>query len=123
MTRRYGLTRGDRWVLSAALLALAAAWAALGGDEGGMALVTQEGRVVARLDLERPTRLTVDGPLGQTVLEVAEGRVRFLSSPCRGQLCVHAGWLSQGGAFAACLPNGVAVRIAARSERYDAINF
>jgi len=123
VTRRYGLTRGDRWVLSAALLALAAAWAALGGDEGGMALVTQEGRVVARLDLERPTRLTVDGPLGQTVLEVAEGRVRFLSSPCRGQLCVHAGWLSQGGAFVACLPNGVAVRIAARSERYDAINF
>ncbi len=123
MSRWRGLTPGDRGVLLAALVSVVVAWAALGSGEGGMALVTQGERVVARLDLSQPARISVAGPLGETVVEVAEGRVRFLSSPCTGQLCVHAGWLSQGGAFAACLPNEVSLRVVAQNERYDTINF
>ena len=39
------------------------------------------------------------------------GRVRFATSSCLDQTCVHTGWLSRAGDIAVCLPNGVIVKI------------
>ncbi len=114
----------DLWVSLLALALVVASWVSLGdAGEGGAVWVRQDGTLVARLDLDRPTRLPVTGPLGTTWVEVAQGQVRFLSSPCSGQQCVLSGWLRDGGAFAACLPNGVSLRVVAREPRYDSINF
>lgn len=39
--------------------------------------------------------------------------IRFLSSDCADQICVHAGNLGTQGQFAACLPNEVVMKIVA----------
>ena len=67
--------------------------------------------------------LHVQGPLGNSVIEVSKGRARFLSSPCAGQVCVHSGWLQATGDMAACLPNRISLQIAGARPRFDAINF
>ena len=51
--------------------------------------------------------ITVSGPLGETILEIQDGAVRFVDSPCRDRICVAAGELAATGQWAACLPNRV----------------
>lgn len=68
-------------------------------------------------------RVHVVGFIGASEIELASGRVRFVDAPCRNRVCIAAGWLSTGGDFAACAPNGVSILLRADDERYDAINY
>jgi hypothetical protein len=45
------------------------------------------------------------------VFEVKNGAIAFISSDCPDKICVHTGFIKHGGQFAACLPNGVVLRI------------
>lgn len=74
-------------------------------------------------DLSRDRTLNVGGPLGDSVIEISQDRARFASSPCRGQVCVHAGWLQAAGDIAACLPNRISLSLHGQHPRFDAINF
>lgn len=81
---------------------------------------------IESLDLGENQAFTVDGPLGESELEISNGRVRFISSPCRNQVCVHQGWASHSGELLACLPNRIALVLegqAANSADIDAVNF
>jgi hypothetical protein len=55
--------------------------------------------------------IAVPGPLGDTVVEVREGKVRVLASPCDNQTCVAARAIRSHGQWIACLPNKVLVSI------------
>jgi hypothetical protein len=65
--------------------------------------------------LDGSVRLNVAGPLGDTVVEIREGAVRVVSSPCPEQTCVRAGPVSVPGQWIACLPNRVFVTVEGRS--------
>ncbi len=67
--------------------------------------------------------IEIEGSRGKSMLEVSDGAIRFVDSPCRTKRCVHAGWLKLSGEFAACLPNQVSILIAGDKRRFDAINF
>ena len=56
-------------------------------------------------------RVSVAGPIGETLVEISDGRVAIVSSPCNGQTCVAAGELRKNGQWAACLPNRVFILI------------
>lgn len=47
------------------------------------------------------------------VLQVTDGKIRFYTSTCKDKICIRAGFLSQPGESAACLPNKVAVKLVA----------
>jgi hypothetical protein len=55
--------------------------------------------------------LTIEGPLGETVIRIEEESVRVLSSPCKQKTCIAAGRISRAGSWIACLPNRVFIRI------------
>ena len=74
-----------------------------------------------RVDLARAQQVTVPGLAGDSVLEVADGRIRFRHSPCRNRVCIAAGWLAAAGEFAACAPNGVSVLVHGGGDAFDAI--
>jgi len=61
------------------------------------------------LDAQRT--VTVDGPIGVTVVRIGSGGARIMDSPCPDKLCVHMGSVSRPGQWAACMPNRVFVRI------------
>ena len=65
----------------------------------------------------------VAGRIGESTIEIRQGRARFLDSPCPGKVCVHSGWLSQAGQLAACLPNRISIQLLGNRPRFDAINF
>ncbi|MDR2392544.1 MAG: NusG domain II-containing protein [Treponema sp.] len=61
--------------------------------------------------------VTVPGPLGDTVVQLEDGRARILSSPCTNQTCVAAGVIQGHGQWIACLPNQVLVSIEKIEEK------
>lgn len=113
--RRIG--RADAVIVAGVLALAALLWilSRMGTATGASAIVTtpEKQETVA---LSRNTRWSVGGKDGiEVTLEVNDGRIRFVQSGCPDQICVQSGWLSQAGQTAACLPAGVAVRVAGDS--------
>ena len=69
--------------------------------------------MVVQIDTQAPVQyplnqnrlLELDGRKGKSIIEVSQGKVRFIHSTCRNQFCVFHGWLSAPGDTTACLPN------------------
>jgi hypothetical protein len=73
--------------------------------------------------LDGEATLRVPGPLGETVVEIKDGAVQVISSPCPEKICVKTGRISKPGQWIACLPNRVFISIRGRrSEQPDAVS-
>lgn len=81
------------------------------------------GEWVQSTPLDGHRELRIEGALGESVLAVRPGGIRFIASACTQKYCVHSGWQTRGGEFAACVPNQVSVHVEGGRERFDAINF
>lgn len=125
MRRWTALLRPGDWLLMLTGAALVGAsipifW------QGGLAdraIIRQEGRVFAEVDLKNRRQLSVAGPLGTTVIAVEPGRARVVSDPGPRQYCVRQGWLMRPGEIAICAPNRVSLQIAGRTRIYDSISY
>ncbi|MFO8155997.1 MAG: NusG domain II-containing protein [Pseudomonadota bacterium] len=118
-----GVRGGDLVILLATVALVAGLFALRPGGAGERAEVRVADAVVARLDLDRAGTHVVDGPLGPARLEIADGAIRFMASPCRAQRCVHSGWQRHAGQLAACVPNRMVVRVLGDDRRHDALAF
>lgn len=63
---------------------------------------------------------TFRGLIGDTVVEIADGAARVVSSPCPNKTCIQQGSISRPGQWIACLPNGVIVYIEGAGEERSA---
>jgi hypothetical protein len=118
------LRPADFLVLAVAAAIVGASYGAFWSErvEGDEAVVSVGHGEVARISLREDGRFPVSGIVGESVLQVKDGQVRFVESPCPGRFCIHAGWISRTGQVAACLPNGVVVEIQGGAREFDAIN-
>ncbi len=98
-------------LLLAVLTVVGASIFAYGGNARAneVSVENDEGTFLYPLDQDRLVR--VSGPLGETVVEIEDGRVHVHESPCRDKICIAAGWLDTTGQWTACLPNRVFVRV------------
>ncbi len=121
---RLHLKPGDLLVLVLAGLATAGlflnAWSKPQGD---MLVVRSQGEVRVRASLEQNADYSVRGILGQSRIEVRQGRVRVVSDPGPRQICVKQGWVSRAGEAALCLANQVSVEIGSAARPFDSINY
>ncbi len=118
------MTRAD-------LLAIALCAAAIGGafaltwssQAAGWVEIRAGNALVGRYPLDEDRDIAVHGRLGDSQLRIESGRVRFVASPCPNKVCLHAGWLEHSGDTAACVPNGVSIRlVGTRAAAVDAIS-
>ena len=124
--RQSGLfTRADIVVICCALMILPLLYLQFwgNGSQGETARIQVAGHKPLLISLQHPQRYTIKGPLGDSIIEVNDGRIRFVSSPCRNKMCVHSGWLQHDADFAACLPNLISITVSGRNPRFDSINF
>ena len=119
------MTRADRILILLVLCAMPFVYYNLWfGDEPANYLLIRSNGHVPVIETLRPDRmLQITGPLGDSNVEISNGRTRFVSSPCIRQVCVHNGWLSNAGGFSACLPNRISLTLVGQHPRFDAINF
>jgi len=109
-------------VTTALVAASYLSWGFVGSGASMLQINTAAGALTP-VALDQVRSLRLDGPLGTTVVEVAESRARIAESPCPDQRCVLRGWLDAGGASAVCLPNRVSITLSGAPEGYDAITF
>ncbi len=124
---RFGfkMTAGDNLLLVMALLLVVASYNAFWGSSlyGNQAALFVSGKHKASIDLYENRIFKIRGKLGESELQVEDGKIRFLTSPCDGKQCIYQGWISQSGEIAACVPNGISVRILGPDPRFDTMNF
>lgn len=67
-----------------------------------------------RVNLQQAQKIHVQGRLGESVIEIADSKIRFVESVCQRKHCIYAGWLTAGGDFVACLPNQVSIAVSGK---------
>ncbi len=85
--------------------------------------IRQGNQVIGSYDLNQTRELHIHGPIGDSTISIADGKVRFKHSPCTNQYCVHQGWLSRAGQVAICLPNQISLQLIGENKPYDSLNY
>ena len=66
----------------------------------------------------------IPGALGNLTVEIADDGVRVLDAPCREKICIQTGAVSSSGAWIACMPSRVLIRVTGEaSDEADATSF
>jgi hypothetical protein len=68
------------------------------------------------------TLIEVEGLVGISAAEIADGSIKMISSPCANQTCVAAGSISRTGQWIACLPNQVFIHVEGKDNSDDVID-
>lgn len=66
--------------------------------------------------IEERSVIDIPGFLGNTTIELKDGRARVVSSPCANKTCVSCGAIYSNGQWIACLPNGIFIRVEAAGK-------
>ncbi|MDH4456455.1 MAG: NusG domain II-containing protein [Candidatus Methylopumilus sp.] len=118
------LLLGDVLVIIFALLFVAYLFKSLWHNEQAAKLQIRLGdKIYATYSLDQNRDINIQGPIGVTRIEIANGKARFASSPCPNQYCVHQGWLNHKGHAAICLPNQVSMELLGGKKPFDSLNY
>ncbi len=71
--------------------------------------------------LNQARLIKIQGHIGPSLIEIKQGKARFIHSACRNKFCVFHGWLSVSGDTSACLPNRISITLKGTRNQYDAI--
>jgi hypothetical protein len=80
-------------------------------------------KIIGTYDLNQTKELHIKGKIGESIITIEQGKVRFKQSPCPNQYCVHQGWLSLAGQVAICLPNQISLQLMGAESTYDSLNY
>ena len=69
-------------------------------------------------EIDKPVTYKIDDKFTNYIV-AEKGRIRFSSSNCPDEVCVHKGWISRSGQTIVCLPNGVIIKIIGQSKNND----
>ncbi len=116
------LTWADRLVLSLVIgIGVALFFVPRAGDGAGLAVIEGADGFETSVPLADDREFEVPGPLGVTVVQVEDGAVRIVSSPCPRQTCVTMGRAERPGDVVVCVPNRVVVSVVGGGpQRVDA---
>lgn len=90
--------------------------------EGSRVVIYSDGQEFANVSLRQNRTLEVPGPLGVSIVEVRNGYIQMVKSPCPHQLCVRMGAIFRAGSMIVCVPNRVFIQIPSDdSNHLDAI--
>lgn len=87
-------------------------------EEGVKAEIYYYSQLIEKVDLEKDKGKEILIPQNENVIIGVddEGRIAFISSDCPDKLCVKTGKLHLVGQYAACLPNGIIVKIVQKGD-------
>lgn len=115
---------GDWLVISAGIILVIFLFANLWSFAPATKLLIRQGdKIIGTYSLNQIRTFSLQGPLGNSIISIQNGKVRFVSSPCNNQYCVHQGWIKKVGQAAICLPNQVSLELLGNKKNYDTLNY
>lgn len=121
-----GLWQATKWldrliIMVVLALACGGLWWNATRPSGAQVVIEQDGEIRFSAPLAESGRARIDGPLGTTVVDIADGGARVTEASCPHRLCMGMGTVARRGEVIACLPNRVLVRVVggAKERGYD----
>ena len=115
---------GDWLVIVVSIIAVIFMFQQFWSTEQASKLKIRQGdKIVGVYDLNQSRNLRIHGVLGDSLISIMHGKVRFKQSPCRNQYCVHQSWLSHSGQVAICIPNQISLQLIGAKSSYDSLNY
>ena len=115
---------GDWLVIIASVVAIIFMFLQFWSFEQASKLKIRQGnQIIGTYDLNQTRELRIHGALGDSLIGISQGKVRFKQSPCNNQYCVHQGWLSRAGQVAICIPNQISLQLIGVKSSYDSLNY
>lgn len=76
---------------------------------GYVSVQTSDG--IYRYSLDSDRLFTITGPLGDTIIEIRDGKARIIDSACSTKTCTFQTPIDRSGSFIACLPNHILLTV------------
>lgn len=93
------------------------------GREAGSSATVHSPSGALRVSLKKNQRFTVEGAIGPSQIEVRDGKIRFVNSPCTRKICIRSGFHQHTGSSTACVPNRISLSVDGnRADGFDAMN-
>ena len=100
-------------LLALILLAVRLWWQAHAGPDQ-VAVLTYSAQDALEIDLRQERTIDVDTGSYTIHVQVQDGKIAFVDSPCPDHVCEAFGWLEKEGDWAACMPAGAFLEIESR---------
>lgn len=126
MTRKFSNKPllGDWLVIIASVFAIILMFQVFWTFEHASKLKIRQGnQIIGTYDLNQTRDLHIHGILGDSLISISQGKVRFKQSPCNNQYCVHQGWLNRAGQVTICIPNQISLQLIGAKSSYDSLNY
>lgn len=125
MIKKLGMKPFDLILIFSILIGALCLWVYdfTGTEAPSSVRIYSEKGLFKEVPLHEETRITVQGSLGESIVEVRSGEVFMAYSPCANKLCIHTGKVSHSGECIVCLPNKVSVVITPRNTEMDALSY
>lgn len=82
------------------------------GETGTTAIIWQDGKIIAELDLTKEKEMTInDSDGGRNVIIIKNGTISVDDADCPDLVCVRTGAISHTGEVIACLPHKLIITI------------
>ena len=115
---------GDWLVIIASVVAIIFMFLQFWSFEQASKLKIRQGnQIIGTYDLNQTRDLRIHGAVGDSLISISQGKVRFKQSPCNNQYCVHQGWLNRAGQVAICIPNQISLQLIDAKSSYDSLNY
>ncbi len=115
---------GDWLVIIASVVAIIIMFQVFWSFEHASKLKIRQGnQIIGTYDLNQTRDLRIHGAVGDSLISISQGKVRFKQSPCNNQYCVHQGWLNRAGQVAICIPNQISLQLIGAKSSYDSLNY
>lgn len=85
-------------------------------EEGNTAIVYYEDKEILKIDLNIDSEYTVDGELGDVVIEVKKKKVRVKKENSPKNICSKEGYIGDSSRTLVCLPNKIIIKIVGETE-------
>jgi len=87
------------------------------GDTGYLVVEDNTGEYLYPLSEDRD--ILLEGPVGESLIRIENGRAGFAHSDCEDSLCVQMGTIGSAGEWAACLPNQIFIHTSGMPEEQE----
>ncbi len=81
---------------------------------GSDLIVEIDGKTAYTFSLDTDRTFQVPGPLGVTVVEIKDRKVRVKEAHCPNRLCEKQGWVARGAII--CLPNHIVISVGGKAD-------
>jgi hypothetical protein len=83
-------------------------------------IITRDNEYIYPLNKDKS--ITLEGPLGNSTIQIKDNQVFMSSSPCPLKICMKKGPISHPGDWIACLPNNILIIIKGKENEKTEID-